>query len=174
MNYEVLDKLLDKQDVDVKKIWKFFGASTYEEMKDLVIKNFESAKIEADDTFIYMSPETIYEDIAENRYNIYHERLVVASFFLKGFANYEDVVTQAFIKSLGLINFLLVFESVFNNNNAYIFFRDSIKEYKTDKYFREQTDRVLQVFNEMGDQLENIDLTETKEILEQFKEIQQK
>lgn len=174
MNYDMLEKLLEKEDVDIKKIWKFFGAENKEGMIEIIIKNFKEAKLSPDNGFIYSAPDVIYDGSMNNNYNIYYEKILVISFFLKGFAQYEDVVTEAFIKSIGALNFILTFESIFKDNFYYIFFKDSFKEYKQDKYFREQTDRLLEVFNEIGKEFENINLKETKEILEQIQGITEK
>lgn len=174
MNYEILEKLLDRENLDIKKIWKFFGAENKEGITDIIIKNFKEIQLNPDDAFIYGSAEAVYEACIENNHNIFYEKLVIISFFLKGFANYNDVVIQAFIQSIGTVSFILTFEKIFKDNQAYDFFKNAIKEYKQDKYFREQTDRVLTMFNEVADQFENLDLKEAKHIIEKIKALEEK
>jgi hypothetical protein len=143
-------------------------------MEDLIVKNLQQVKIDPDDAFIYGSAEAVYESCVENNHNIFYEKLIIISFFLKGFANYNDTIIQAFIESIGTVHFILTFEKIFKENDSYNFFKNAIKEYKQDKYFREQTDRVLSMFNEIGDQFENLDLKEARDIIDGIRDLEQK
>lgn len=169
MNYEMLDKILEKNEFNPKKIWKFFGVENKEAMELLIESNFKDLKIEVDDTFIYISLETMFESIDNPDPNTFFENMMIISFFLKGFAKYEDSVTKAFIESVGAINFILIFEKVLGENPYYQFFKKAFKEYKQDRYIRNQTDKLLAVFNEIFEQFQTLDLASTKAVLEEIK-----
>ena len=169
MNYEMLQDILNKNDLKPNKIWKFFGAKNEDEMKLLIENNLKDLKIQIDNGFIYLSLETMFESIDNKDTNTFFEDMMIISFFLKGFAKYEDIVTEAFIASVGTINFILIFEKVLGENEYYQFFKKAFKQYKQDRYIRNQTDKLLDVFNEIFEQFQNLDLAGTKAILEEIK-----
>ena len=174
MDYTILEKLVQQEKVEPKKIWKFFGAKTQEEMEEVIVKNLKEIKIQLDDGYVYLAPDMIYTTSVENNHNVFYEKLMMISFFLRGFANYEDTMTLGFTKSVGMIRFVFLVDSVLKDQDSYIFFKESYLEFKKDKYFREQTSRMLELFDDMANQMQNIDLTETKQILEELKTIKQK
>lgn len=173
MDYTILEKLLKNDNVDPKKIWATFGANTQEDMEKIIVDNLKSIKIKPDDGLIYLSPDIIYKSTFDQEQNIFYEKLMIISFFLKGFAGYDDIIGEAFTKALGMIRYVYVAEQILKNNESYIFFKEAYLEFKRDRYFREQTDRMLNLFDEIGKEVENIDLKETKELLEQFKDFKQ-
>jgi hypothetical protein len=168
MDYKVLEKLLQKENIEPKKIWAVFGANTEKEMEQVIVDNLKSIKINPDDGLIYLSPDIIYKASFDQDQNIYYEKLMVISFFLKGFASYDDIIGEAFTKALGMVKYVYIADQALKDNPYYVFFKEAYSEYKRDKYFRDQTDRMLEVFDEIAKQAETIDLTETKELLEEF------
>jgi hypothetical protein len=174
MDYTALEKLLEQENLEPKKIWKFFGTETQKAMEDLIIENINSIKMDIDDGVVYLAPAMIYEIGLENSDNIFYEKLMQISFFLKGFAKYEDVIIEAFSKAIGVINFVFIAEKNLADNQFYQFFKESYNDFKQAKYFKEQTDRMLSIFDEIASQVENLDLEETKKILQEFKDFNDK
>lgn len=169
MNYKMLDKLLSKEDLKKEQVWKFFGVDTEESMEKLIIDNLKLIKIEPDDGFIYISPKNIYENSLNSETNIFYEKLILISFFLKGFAKYEDIAIQGFVRSVGLMKFIFIAEQYLADNPYYKFFINAFKEFKHDKYFREQTDRMIKLFQELTDGIDKIDFNELKKLTEDLK-----
>ena len=174
MDYTVLQKILEKDDVEPKKIWKFFGAKTQQEMEQFIVDNLKLINITMDDSYIYLAPDMIYKNTVEQNHNVFYEKLMTISFFLRGFASYNDDMIVAFSKSIGMIKFVFLAENTLKENIYYQLLKESYQEYKKDKYFREQTSTVLQLFEEIANQVENMDLTETRKILDEAKTIQEK
>lgn len=171
MDYKKLEILLQKEDLEQKDLWKFFGVETKELMEKLIEDNLQSLKIKPDDAFVYIAPKNIYESSQNKDYNIFYEKLILTSFFLRGFAQYEDVIIQGFIAAVGMMSMIFIAETQLKDNEYFIFFINAFKEYKHDKYFREQTDRVLNMFENMAEEFEKIDLEELKNTLKSVKEI---
>lgn len=169
MNYEMLDKLLKKKDLKKEQVWKFFGAETQELMEKIIIDNFKLIKIEPDDGFIYISPKNIYENSLNIETNIFYEKLILISFFLRGFAKYEEVAIQGFVRAIGLMKFIFIAEQHLADNPYYKFFINAFKEFKHDKYFREQTDRMIKLFQELTEGIEKVDFSEVTKITEELK-----
>lgn len=174
MDYTILEKLMEQEQIEPKKIWKFFGLKTQEEMEEHIINNLKQIKIQPDDGYIYLAPDMIYTTSVENDHNVFYEKLMMISFFLRGFAGYQDTITLAFTKSIGMIRFIYLVDTTLKNHESYVFFKEAYLEFKKDRYFREQTSKMLQLFEEIGNQVEKIDLTETKQIIEDLKTIQEK
>lgn len=170
MDYTILEKLMEQENLEPKKIWKFFGANTINEMEKIISDNLKSIPINIDESFIYMAPENLYRSSMENEHNIFYEKILLISFFLRGIANYDNILVEAFTRSVGMIKFIMIVEQEYKDNIYYNFFVKSFQEYKKDRYFREQTDRILSIFDEISEQVSSLDLKEIKEITEQVKQ----
>lgn len=171
MNYKILNTLLEKEDLKPKELWKFFEVETQDEMEKLIADNLKLAIMEPRDSFIYLAPKTLYESAMEIEHNIFYEKLISISFFLKGFVSYEDPMIDAFTRAVGIIKFIIIVEREFKDNEYFKFFMNSYKEYKHDKYFREQTSRMVELFESVAEGFEKIDLEEFKKVTKEIKEI---
>ena len=169
MNYTILKKLLKKDELTKEEIWKFFNVDSELKMEETVRATLNTLKIKIDDGLIYIGPEMIYQSSIDHQHNIFYEKLMVVSYFLKGFADYNDELTEAFIKSLGLVKFVFIAEDVLENNKQFSFYKNAYLEYKKDKYFREQTDRMVNIFDAMTEEIKNVDFDEIKKLTEEFK-----
>lgn len=172
MDYTVLEKLMDQENLEPQKIWKFFGANTAEEMEKVIVDNLKSITMKPDDGFIYLAPDMIYRTSVENDHNVYYEKLMMVSFFLRGFAGYNNILPEAFTKAIGMIRFIFLVDTILKDNDSYVFFKESYLEFKRDRYFREQTSRMLELFDQIASEVENINLEETKQLLQEFKNTQ--
>lgn len=169
MDYTILEKLLEKENLQKKDLWKFFNVKKEEEMEKLISENLKLLPVEIDESFIYMAPANLYKSSIENDHNIFYEKLILISFFLRGFAKYENVLVEAFTRAIGMIKFIMIVEKELKDNMYYNFFINSYQEFKKDKYFREQTERIVSIFDEITEQIESIDLDEIRELTTQIK-----
>lgn len=169
MDYKVLKKLLEKENLETKELWQFFGTDSQKKMEELLVANLNDLKDGMDDGMVYIGPSMIYESSIENDHNIFYEKMMVISYFLKSFAKYDSVMIEAFIKAVGMMRFVYLGEKTLKTNDLFIFFKESFQEYKKDKYFREQTDRMVKMFDDITSEIEAIDLSEVRELAEEMK-----
>lgn len=169
MDYKMLKKLLEKENLEPKELWQFFGTDSQKKMEELLVANLNDLKDGMDDGMVYIGPSMIYESSIENDHNIFYEKMMVISYFLKSFAKYDSVMIEAFIKAVGMMRFVYLGEKTLKTNDLFIFFKESFQEYKKDKYFREQTDRMVKMFDDITSEIEAIDLSEVRELAEEIK-----
>lgn len=169
MDYKVLKKLLEKENLEPKELWQFFSTDSQKKMEELLVANLNDLKDGMDDGMVYIGPSMIYESSIENDHNIFYEKMMVISYFLKSFAKYDSVMIEAFIKAVGMMRFVYLGEKTLKTNDLFIFFKESFQEYKKDKYFREQTDRMVKMFDDITSEIEAIDLSEVRELAEEMK-----
>jgi hypothetical protein len=169
MDYKVLKKLLQKENLEPKELWQFFGIDSQKKMEELLVANLNDLKDGMDDGMVYIGPSMIYESSIENDHNIFYEKMMVISYFLKSFAKYDSMMIEAFIKAVGMMRFVYLGEKTLKTNDLFIFFKESFQEYKKDKYFREQTDRMVKMFDDITSDIEALDLTEVKQLAEEMK-----
>ena len=142
-------------------------------MEKIIVDNLSTIKINPDDSYIYLAPDAIYQQTLQSDHNVFYEKLMMISFFLRGFAGYDDTLILAFTKSLGMISFVFLVEKTLKDNDTYKFFTESYEGFKRDKHFREQTNQILELFEEIAKQFENIDLAEVQNILKDTKELKE-
>ena len=168
MDYTKLKTIMEKEDMRIEEIFEFFGAKDKREMQEMIANSLKSLKIELNDDLGYISPELIYDFAVVENHNVFYERLMTISFFLRAFAGYNTSVIEAFVTVLGVIKFVFIAEGILKNREEFVFFKESYNTYKQDKYFREQTDRMLSVFDEIQKETENLDLESIKDVLKDF------
>jgi len=170
MDTKLLKTILAKEDVTQKDIWTFFNVKNQKEMQEFIVLNLNTVKNNPDDGMVYIGPDMIYETSMNNEHNIFYEKMMVISYFLKSFAKYDNMIIEAFITSVGMVQFVFIAEKILKDNEHFVFFKNAYQEYKKDRYFREQTARVISIFDTITQEIEKLDIKEIKEITQQIKD----
>jgi hypothetical protein len=170
MEIKLLKKLLEKENITQKEIWNFFAVENQKDMEDLIVSNLNNIKNNPDDGMVYIGPDMIYETSMSNEHNIFYEKMMVISYFLKSFSSYDNTFIEAFITSVGMVRFVFIAERTLNDNEYFVFFKNAYQEYKKDRYFREQTARVISIFDTITNEIEKLDIKEIKELTQQIKD----
>lgn len=168
MDYTKLIELMEKEDLTREDVFEFYNVKNENELLKLINDNFSKLNIQLNDTLGYISPEMIYDFATVESHNIFYEKLMVISYFLRAFSGYTAEMIKSFVVGVGLIQFVFTAEKTLNDKEEFSFFKKSYQEYKQDKYFKDQAERFANMFDDLTKNIRETDFTEVKKLLDEF------
>ncbi|MFW6311868.1 MAG: hypothetical protein ACOC1K_06505 [Nanoarchaeota archaeon] len=168
MDLTKLEEAISVQPIDLKTIYKEFEVSNKEELEKMYIGNLKLIKPEFNDFYGYEILESIYQNSIEDGENKFFEELMLITTFLIYLCDYKEIILNAYIKSLGMVNFIYLSKSILDKNDKFNFLNNIYRDYKQDKYSNRVYETITQVVEELKEQMEEIDLAEVSKQIEEF------
>lgn len=171
MNLKKLEKMIDSR-VEVEELFEFFNVKNKEEVIELWKNNLNVLRFVWNDGIGYESLKLLYEKTTEEDGNTFYQELMKESLFLRTFCNYNIDVITAFVRMIGILQFIYITRTFLKKSEEYQFFIEMYDEYKKDLRFITEWKASSDLLKQISESSE-IDIEQIKEatdILGQLRE----